>query len=146
MKMKGNIMVENKSTFVKKFCTLIKNNTSEYSDIADIRYVNEAHEENIYVTYQNGAQRKICVNADSCSAIMDDFLNKVGHADWVLPSNTVEPTPDDGDFFEELHDTYSVEDFTGNIGVLLDDNADASDKESAMQFLEKLYLIATNYL
>ena len=139
-------MTENKATFVKKFCSLIKNNTAEYADIIDIRYVNENYEENIYVTYKNGAQRRINVNADSCAAIMDDFLNKVNHADWVLPPNNVEPTPDDSDFFDELNDTYTVEDFTGHIGVLLDEHAESEDKAEAMRFIEKLYLMATNYL
>lgn len=31
-------MKENKASFVKKFCELVKNNTMEYADIIDMTY------------------------------------------------------------------------------------------------------------
>lgn len=142
-------MKENKAKFVKKFCKLIRENTSEYADVDDITYLDDGSNENIYVTYRSGAQRKINVNADSCSAIMDDFLSRVGSADWVLPSEKIEPSPANLNFFEELDATYSPEDFTGYIGELLDDEyAEVRNQlpHGVIEFLTKLYLVATNYL
>ena len=54
--------------------------------------------------------------------------------------------PKDIDFFDELRMTFEPEAFTGYIGVLLDEHAEPKDKEESMQFLEQLYLLATNYI
>lgn len=77
---------------------------------------------------------------------MEDFLNRVGHADWVLPSEKIEPTKEHINFFEEMDLTYTPEDFTGYIGVLFDNNAEEKDKQESMKFLERLYLLAKNYI
>lgn len=79
-------MRENKASFVKKFCELVKNNTMEYADIIDMTYEKEdSGEEYIYVTYKSNCQRRICVTASSCAAIMLDFLNNINHAEWLPP-------------------------------------------------------------
>lgn len=138
---------ENKSQFVKKFCKLIRQNTSEYADVKDITYrMEENGEEYIYVTFESNTQRKICVSADSCRAIMEDFLSKISHAQPVPYEEKIEPSKEEINLFEEMSMTYTPEDFTGYIGVLLDDNADEEQKKESMQFLERLYLLATNYI
>lgn len=138
---------ENKADFVKKFCKLIRENTREYSDIKDITYVVDEHnDEFIYVTYASNAQRRVRITADSCSAIMVDFLNKINHAEWVPTDERIIPSTTDIDFFDELRNTYDVEDFTGYIGTTLDEHAKDEDIKASRQFLEKVYLIAANYL
>lgn len=59
----------------------------------------------------------------------------------------------DKTFFDELAETFTVEDFTGNIGVLLADEGDFEDDESynkavnkGLEWLEKLYEIACKHL
>ena len=77
-------MKENKASFVKKFCELVRNNTMEYADLIDMTYEKEdSGEEYIYVTYKSNCQRRICVTASSCAAIMLDFLNNINHAEWL---------------------------------------------------------------
>lgn len=79
-------MRENKAVFVKKFCELVRDNTMEYADIIDMTYEKEdSGEEYIYVTYKSNCQRRICVTASSCAAIMLDFLNNINHAEWLPP-------------------------------------------------------------
>lgn len=48
-------------------------------------------------------------------------------------------------FLEEIAESFEVEDFTGNLGVLLDENAEGEQIESALEFAEKLYKIAEKY-
>jgi len=63
--------------------------------------------------------------------------------------NNIQRTEDNPtDFFDELRETFDVEEFTGNFGFLLDDDADDNDetRKEACNFVEKLYLIAENYL
>ncbi len=46
------------------------------------------------------------------------------------------------DFFDLLREKYDVDDFTGNIGVILDEGADEDERESALDFLQDVYRIA----
>lgn len=92
------IETENKADFVRKFFLLISENTSYFSDLYDMAYVKETNgEEYIYATYKNtnretgevtpGPQRRICVTADSCKAIIQDFVTQIGSAPWVDPEH-----------------------------------------------------------
>lgn len=47
----------------------------------------------------------------------------------------------DQKFFKKLLESYSVEDFTGNLGALLDD----PDDRQGWEFVEDLYSIASDY-
>lgn len=56
-------------------------------------------------------------------------------------------------FFKELSKLYDVEDFTGNIGVLLADDSSFENKKEqlkaqkgALDFLQSVYDIASKYL
>ena len=50
------------------------------------------------------------------------------------------------DFWERLCQQYTVEDITGNFGVLLDNHADDEDRMTAMKFLQNIYSIAVQHL
>lgn len=140
-------MVEDKSNFVKRFQKLIKNHTSEYSDIENIVYVvDKDNNEWIYVIYKSDSQKRINVNADSCSAIMDDFLARLHEMDWLSRDEFVEPDDTPYDFFDEIEREFVPEDFTGHIGVLLDESANENDKKAAKEFLNELYKKAVKWL
>lgn len=73
------------------------------------------------------------------------FDKYIVHIDKPL-TQTTNPIDKDAMFFKELRETYSVEDFTGYLGVLFDSDADKQDVKDAKKFLEKIYLLAQNYL
>lgn len=144
-------MRENKATFVKQLLGVLQQ-TSEYADVTDINYCDEGDREYIYVDYRSGAQRRVDVSADSCSAIMLDFLTKIGKADWVTPPKKfTADTSGDEPFFKELKDTYDVTDFSGHLGALLGSSrlhSDFADDEvdGAIDFVQNVYEIAVKYL
>ncbi len=45
-------------------------------------------------------------------------------------------------FLNEIAENFNLEDFTGNLGVLLDENADEEEIGGALSFIEKLYDMA----
>ncbi len=54
--------------------------------------------------------------------------------------------PEDG-FLKKLeYEGIGVEDFTGHLGALFDENADKEESDAAFKFLERLYQIATDYV
>ena len=50
------------------------------------------------------------------------------------------------DFFDELKEKYSVEDFTGHIGVLLDDGAGDDEITESRRWLQAIDQMAVKYL
>ena len=56
-------------------------------------------------------------------------------------------TPRICDTFGQLIDnTYTAEDFTGHLGVLLDKDSNEEDTHSAWKFLEDVYTLATQFI
>lgn len=151
-------MKENKALFVRQLHNLIMQ-TSEFSDIIALQYINDKDGEWIYAFYESGSQKKIDITASSCRGIMEDFLNQINKNDWIPPEKRVylPPIPSinqylDNEFFAELNEKYTAEDFTGHIGFLLDDNVDLDDMDTAkihndaIDFLQEIYDIAADYV
>lgn len=69
----------------------------------------------------------------------DEYENEIG-VERVYEEKVTD------DFWERLGQQYTVEDITGNFGVLLDNHADDEDRMTAMKFLQNIYSIAVQHL
>ena len=81
------------------------------------------------------------------------MLNKVGSQSiWHNVLVVYENASGSDKFYEALKDKYDTEDFTGHIGVLLDEHLDVFDaeavkaKKAAKTFIFDVYTIATKYV
>lgn len=75
---------ENKAIFIKDLHKLLSSETSEYSDIERMDYVVIDQNEYLYVTYKSHSQKRININMDSCSGILDDFCRQLHSTSWLL--------------------------------------------------------------
>jgi hypothetical protein len=69
----------------------------------------------------------------------DEYENEIG-VERVYEEKVTD------DFWERLGQQYTVEDITGNFGVLLDNHADEEDRMEAMKFIQNIYSIAVQHL
>ena len=49
-------------------------------------------------------------------------------------------------FLKELNEKFTLEDFTGHLGVLLSDDTDEEDAQAGLDFLQEIYEMAVNNL
>lgn len=75
-----------KAEFVKKLLEFW--NTEVYpSGIARLEYKLEGADEWVYVYYKTGGKKRFCVTADSCKAILKDFIKFIDNHDdyrWLF--------------------------------------------------------------
>ena len=139
---------ENKAAFTKRLCRLLSRNTRAYSDITDISYVVENYDENVYVTYKNGHQRKINVNCDSCSGILNDFLAHCNDSDAAISGTPRPPEPFNGNFFEILEDTFTVKQINQALEYLITHNVVSKEdnNEEIKDTIKQLFKLSCEHL
>lgn len=83
--MKANITVGNKYEFVKNLERLLKI-TEEFSELYRLDLL-EGQKEYIYLTYQDGFQKRIPIVCEGCFGILKDFVKEVEQAKFIPPDS-----------------------------------------------------------
>lgn len=68
--------MEDKAKVAKAFGEVLKM-TRDYRDLVSLEYVNDKGEETVTATFENGTQKKACVNRDSEVAMIADILRQI---------------------------------------------------------------------
>lgn len=81
---------ENKEQFLDALHKVLSTFSSEYAGIQEFRYVVDDNDnEWLYVIYDKDTQKRININADSCKAILEDFMNKLHTEEWLQEKHRV---------------------------------------------------------
>lgn len=68
--------MENKPAFIKALLPVIQL-TRAGSDVTDMEYVRDDNNEHVIITFKGGGQKKVCVTADSETAMMRDITRAI---------------------------------------------------------------------
>ena len=81
---------ENKEAFIKALHNVLSMYSSEYCGINRFEYIlDDFGNEWLYVIYDDTAQKRININADSCKAILEDLTEHLPSATWLLPEERI---------------------------------------------------------